>query len=385
MTDALGQSQILPYLTRLSQQDVQIIILSFEKKEKFEKGKIDIEEIISNKNIIWVPLTYTKKPPVVSTLLDIKKGKGQAAKIYQQYKYSIVHCRGYVAALIGLYLKNKFGVKFIFDMRGWWADEKLESGFWSKKIYQPVYQYVKKLEKIFFNKADFIVSLTEAGKREIVRQQLAPEEKIGVIPTCVDFTIFKPFNIETRAAVRTQLNIPQDAKVLIYSGSLGGNYDMGMIMEIFESFSNRFPGSYLLILSKDVLPDNELAALKSKGNIIITNAPFKKVTDYLMAGDAGLIIYKPAFSVIGRSPTKLGEYWASGLPAISLKGIGDLDSLCERYDSGDILLNADLSDIETKIYELSFLDKDQLRINAKNYYDVERGVAFYYNIYNALE
>lgn len=384
LTDALGQSQVLPYLTRLSQRQIKVIIISFEKQEKFEKNRNEIKALIRNFNIEWIPLSYTKNPPVLSTCIDILKGRRLAFKLYRKYKFDIVHCRGYISAIIGLYLQKKFNVKFIFDMRGWWPDEKVEAGSWDKKIYKPVYHYFKDLERSFFKKADFIVSLTEAGKREIVKQQLALPDKVGVIPTCVDFTIFKPYDEAVRNKMREQLLIPNEAKVLLYSGSLGGNYDINTIFQVFKAFTTRFPDSYLLILSKDVLSEKDQASIKSRKNIRIISAPFTKVSDYLMAGDAALIIYKLAFSVIGRSPTKLGEYWATGLPVISLKGIGDLEALYTKYESGGVLLEYDFSDMDEKMRQLSFPDRNQLRANAKDYYDIQRGVNFYYDVYAAL-
>ena len=44
-------------------------------------------------------------------------------------------------------MKRIFGVKFIFDMRGWWVDEKLESGYWESWIYKIIYNLLKWLEK----------------------------------------------------------------------------------------------------------------------------------------------------------------------------------------------------------------------------------------------
>ncbi len=384
LTDALGQSQVLSYLTRLASPEINISIISFEKMEKFEVGKKDIELQLEEKNIEWKPLKYTKNPPIFSTFSDIQKGKRTADHLYKQQPFSIVHCRGYISAIIGIYLKRKYGVKFIFDMRGWWADEKLESGFWSKPIYRPVYRYFKKLEKVFFGKADFVVSLTEAGKKEIIKQRLAQEEKVGVIPTCVDFSLFKPFNEPTRLKIRDELCISPTSKVLLYSGSLGGNYDINYIIKIFDSFSKQFQEAHLMILTKDILSKSEMETLSTNRKISITNSPFKKVSDYLMAGDVGLIIYKPSFSVIGRSPTKLGEYWATGLPVISFKGIGDLEELYNKYESGGVLLSPDLSKIDSEIKSLQFVPKEQLRQSAKLYFDVNRGVSFYKNVYELL-
>src|SRR5215218_153631 len=123
LTDSLGQSQILAYLKRLS-KDNKIVILSFEKPGLFEKDKKFIQKIIDENSLTWVPLIYTKKPPVLSTLRDVRQGLKTSKDLHHQYNFEIVHCRGYIASIIGLNLKKKFGLRFIFDMRGWWADEK---------------------------------------------------------------------------------------------------------------------------------------------------------------------------------------------------------------------------------------------------------------------
>jgi hypothetical protein len=60
MTDALGQSQVLPYLLGLSKKGYNITILSVEKKEVFEKRKNIILEIVQKNNIDWQYIFYTK-------------------------------------------------------------------------------------------------------------------------------------------------------------------------------------------------------------------------------------------------------------------------------------------------------------------------------------
>lgn len=384
MTEALGQSQVLSYLRRMSSDQLRFLILSFEKPQDFEKGKKEVEQLIAGTNIIWKPLPYTKNPPVLSGYWDIEKGKKLALQLCRQYEPQIVHCRGYLSSLIGNYLQRKKGLKFIFDMRGWWPDEKRESGHWQSKIYTPVYRHFKNVERRLFQQADYIVSLTEAGKSEVVRQGAAPAEKVGVIPTCVDFDLFQPFDEQKRQQVRAALKIPEQAKVLLYSGSLGGNYDINVVLKIYEAFQKRFPESYLLLLTKSRLSEADAAKIQADPHIRLASAPFREVSAYLMAGDAGLIIYKSGFSVIGRSPTKLGEYWASGLPVISLQGIGDLDLLYARYPGGGVLLSSDLSDADQKLAQFSFTEKERLRSNAMDYYHIERGARFYMGLYQQL-
>lgn len=386
LTDALGQSQILAYLKRLTGYGNQIVILSYEKKELYEKNKHIIEPIIKKHGLEWVPVPYTKSPPVFSTLYDIWKGKAFCRKIHRRYNFQAVHCRGYIPAILGRYMKKKYGLQFIFDMRAWWADEKIESGYWDKKIYQPVYRYFKKLEVQFFGESDYVVSLTNKGKEEIVSKNFAPAEKIGVIPTCVDFEIFKPFDAAHREQFRKELSIAANEKVFVYSGSLGGNYDPMILVNVFKTFQSLYPESYLLILSKDSYSEDLKQLFVSNGieRVAMYNIPFTAVTNYLLAGDVGFVYYKMSFSTIGRSPTKLGEYWASGLPVISFKGIGDLDAIIAAYPGSGLLLTTDPADWKKEMEGLQFPGKEELRASAKDYFHIDKGVQFYKNVYEHL-
>ena len=149
MTDPLGQSQIIPYLTGLSKAGYQITILSCEKKQPFIKQKNNIKKLLQSNNIKWKPIPYSSYPPVLSTIWDIYKLKRKAIQLNSKTNFDIVHCRSYIASLIGLSLKFRYNIKFIFDMRGFWADERLDGNIWNHKnlIYRYIYKYFKKKEK----------------------------------------------------------------------------------------------------------------------------------------------------------------------------------------------------------------------------------------------
>ena len=386
LTDSLGQSQILAYLKRLSLLGNRVVILSYEKADRLAESGRQVAETINAHHLIWEPLSYTKQPPILSTIKDIRKGLKRSKDLHRVHHFDVVHCRGYIAAIIGKNLKEKFGTKFIFDMRGWWPDEKLESGLWDKKIFKPVYTYFKKLERDFFRSSDYAVSLTYKGKEEIVKQGMAEGEKIGVIPTCVDFDLFQPWDAQVRSKMRASLGITEDEKVFIYSGSVGGNYDPETLIRVFKAFEELHPRSFLLILSKDKLDKVILEMFASAGikRVAIHNVPFGKVSDYLRAGDVGFIYYKITFSTIGRSPTKLGEYWASGLPVISFKNIGDLDTILDTFPGGGVLLPENPSKWVDALRLLKETGKEELRSYARSYFHIDNGVQFYQKIYEML-
>jgi len=250
LTDPLGQSQIIPYLSKLALNDTYIDIISFEKKTVFYKLNNEISNKISQSNIQWRPLFYTKKPPIFSTVFDIYRGYISTKVLFKRNNYDILHCRGYISAIMGLKLKKKYNPKLIFDMRGWWPDEKKESGLWSGKIYNLSYQYFKKKEIQLFQKSDKIISLTYRGKKEIIKNNWTIPSKIGVIPTCVDFENFPEFNEKTRLRVRKELSINNKSNVLVHSGSLGGNYDLKEFSLIFKLFLKFNKNNLILIVTK---------------------------------------------------------------------------------------------------------------------------------------
>lgn len=146
MTDSLGEGQLINYLIGLRTYNYEFDILSFEKPGKFATQKNHIETLLKPHQIGWFPQVFHSKPPVISKVYDKIKLKNQAIKLYKEYRYDLIHCRGYMGAEVGLSLKEMFGVKFLFDMRGFWADEKADGGAWNTKkwFWRKVFEYYKK-------------------------------------------------------------------------------------------------------------------------------------------------------------------------------------------------------------------------------------------------
>jgi glycosyltransferase involved in cell wall biosynthesis len=276
-------------------------------------------------------------------------------------------------------------------MRGWWPDEKKESGEWASPIFRPVYNYFKKKEKGFFRDSDISISLTHAGKDYIVNAGLKQENLVDVIPTCVNFDVFPRFDKRTRTEVRQSLNLPDEAIVMVYSGSLGGNYRTDLLLKCFSYLLRNHPGSYFLFIthsSPDLLEKEIKESGIARDRFKQVKAAYTEVARYLMAGDIGMVIYNKGFSVIGRSPTKLGEYWGCGLKAISAKGIGDLGYLLHKYPAGGVLAESidkdeDLQKAveETLDYTVS---KEELRQFSLDYFDLNKGCASYLKNYRRL-
>ena len=146
MTDPLGQSQVLPYLRGLSKHGYEFHLVSFEKHEKFIKHKRHIQEICDDAGIHWHPQDYALDGGIKKTWRQIRRMRKVVNYLHEKHQFKMTHCRSYISAMIGLELKRKKGVKFLFDMRGFWADERVDGGLWDLKnpIFKRIYNYFKK-------------------------------------------------------------------------------------------------------------------------------------------------------------------------------------------------------------------------------------------------
>ena len=80
--------------------------------------------------ITWAPLAYHKSPSGPATAYDIAVGTLVALWLTLRHRVQLVHARSYVPALIGLLIKRLTGAHLLFDMRGFWADERIDGGLW---------------------------------------------------------------------------------------------------------------------------------------------------------------------------------------------------------------------------------------------------------------
>ena len=389
MTDPLGQSQVLSYLKPLSEY-YSFDLISYEKPGIYEQNRNLIREFIGDANIAWHPLQYHKSPPILSTLIDIRNGWQKIHRLNRQNKIDLVHARGYISAINARRMKRQFGTKLLFDMRGWWADEKKESGLWDGAIYKPVYNYFKKLEKSCFLEADRSISLTYAGRDEIVRLGFDQAERVAVIPTCVNLEIFKAFNEEIRKAKRTELGINENDFVLIYAGALGGYYRTDVILDIFKQLLKLKPNASLILLTR---VDHKMVQKEIQNSgappdrIRVEASEFVDVHKYLVASDLGLIIYDPKYSALGRSPTKMGEYWACGLPVMTMRNVGDLNRIIDKYPGSGVQFEQfEKSEFEKCLQQALWQppDKAKFREYATDYFDVRKGVERYKAVYDEI-
>ena len=389
--DPLGHSQVIPYIKGLSGLGNKITLLSFEKTGMLKnvEARNALRKRLKEDNINWSILKYHKTPSLPATLYDIARGLFRAFVLVRREKIDFIHARSYIPAFIALILKKVQGREFIFDMRGLWADERIDGGIWPKGSW--LYKASKYLEKLLLLNAASIVVLTQRVKGIIENFEYlkAKNPNIDVIPTSVDL---EHFHIHGKD--RSILNsLDVDGKfIMLYLGSLGTWYMLNEMIEFFKVFKERVENSLFLFVVNNGKGDIE-RAMKEKGmtqkDFSIRSSSYNDVPKWISVADASVLFIKPAFSKKASCATKFGESLACGIPVIINSDVGDMDDIVRSNRVGVVIDNFKSGSYrkEGEAFLDLIKDKDlqvRCRNTAQRLLSLEGGVKRFYRVYKNL-
>lgn len=392
----LSQSQVVPYLRGLAAQGIGVTLVSFEERLNDRDEEAVRREALKNAldqfRIDWVPLRYHKRPSLPATAFDVVVGTAVTAYLVLRHGIDVVHVRNHVPALIGLIIKALFGTKLVFDLRGVMAEEYVEAGLWKEGGF--AFRVVKWVEAQALTHADAIVMLTHRIRRALLERSpgfRSSKALVAVIPTCVEVDAYS--RVDRRTA-RAQLNI-RDEPVMVYSGSLGGWYMSSAMVDFFVAAQRLFPRLLFMVLTQSDfdLIQRELAARSlDSGRYRLRRVDHSSIPTHLVAADFGVSFIRPGYSKWSSSPTKIGEYLASGLPVVTGAGIGDVDALVESERVGVIVESLALPDYPGAAAQLAELLREGPRLRercrrvALEQLSLERvGWPSYLQVYESLE
>jgi glycosyltransferase involved in cell wall biosynthesis len=321
--------------------------------------------------IAWRPQAYHKRPRVPATLWDILQGSRVIRQTVRHKKVRIVHCRGDVAMTMVRAARLGDGVRVLYDMRGFFAAERVDSGSWRAGSW--IDRSVRRAERANRVRADAIVMLTDRAREALLREGPLPLHR--VIPTCVDTTRFRP----------RPPNVPPDFG-LAYVGSLGTWY-MAREMAEFSRCSAALLPERPLFLTPDL---GEAARAGIDGTwAAVRSLPAEEVPNWLARARALVCFVRPTFSKSASFPTKVGEAWAAGLPVVVNEGIGDLDALVEQHSAGVVLREFGSASYQAALGRLVLLLRDpavgsRCRGIAETRLSLVEGVRQYLEVYERL-
>jgi hypothetical protein len=387
--EPLGESQVLRYMIKLSKY-FNIVLISFEKKSDWInlERRTFFQKKILTEGIEWVPLMYHKKFTILATLFDVIIGVITCILFIIKYGVKLIHVRSYVPALIGFTLKKLLGTKLIFDMRGFWVDERVDGGLW--KPNGNLYHISKVFEQKLLINSDVIISLTYSAVSEMKKFEYLNKiyKNFKVIPTCTDLKLFCNENYSS-LKLESTLN---PIFTMGYLGSADLWYLFDEVLVCFKILKSIITSSKIYIVNKGnhdfILEKLKQHNIQAK-DFILESLDSEKIPGAIKRMDIGVFFIKPLYSKIASSPTKFAEFLGCGIPCLVNSGIGDLENIVNSRRVGVVINEFDHQTIFKGLKDLLLLKNDiTLRDRCFNaaieIFDINEAVQSYKSIYEKL-
>lgn len=376
MMEPLGASQVLSYLKKLS-FDYEYFLISLEKKNDIKDNTRynELKAEITFAKIHWFPIVY--KSSKIGKIFNFFRFFIKANQISKHYQIKFVHARSYPPAVVAYALKKLRKMKYLFDTRGFAFDERADIGSLNRKHF--VFRFLKRLEKRLYTNASGIVMLSELGKRTILDNQLFQGgnkiKNIEVIPTCTDLNKFV-----------FEKNNNKKPITIGYVGTVTGWYNFDKTLKTYKTISEEID-CRLLIYNKEqyhFIKEKLIQHGIDLKKVKIESVSFSEMPQKLKEIDIALFFIHPFFSKKASAATKLGEFFATGIPVLTNKDVGDHEYYIDQYHTGKIINGSEV-DYKTLINGLlTNKSAQRCRDLAEKYFSLDKGVGKYKSFYEII-
>jgi glycosyltransferase involved in cell wall biosynthesis len=371
--EPLGQSLVLPAVTRLADLGAEITLVTFEKPVDLARPDLmaTIRATLAGHGIRWMALRYHKHPKVPATAFDIVHGCVRGVLARLRRRPDLIHARTFIGGLIGHAMASLLGVRWIYHNEGFYPDEQVDGGVWREG--SRVHRLAKAFEGRMYARADGIVTLSHRARRQV--ECLPAVRRRGtaaiVVPSCV--------NLDPFPANPPAMNARGEGLRLVYIGAIGLRYLFDRAARFAAVAAQELGPLDLRVLSRT--EPGLVESLVEQSGLprdawTLDCVPHSAMPAELATRHAGLFFLTQGLSEQGCSPTKVGEYWASGLPVVTTPNISDTEDIIERERVGVIVRAHSDDDYRRAAHELrALLDDAELprrcRLAAEAHYALE--------------
>ncbi len=377
--DFLGQSQVLKYLSK-SKYSNKILLISFEKKNNlknvYEYKKI--KEIVDISGIDWNICTNSEKVWFISKIFDLFKIIVLIYNSNKKYNIKTVHCRSYLPTFAAYILKFFIKFNLIFDMRGFWVDERYEWSIWSKNKF--FYKVLKFVEYKLIKCADKIIVLCNDAKIELIKNFNVTDKNITIIPTCADE---KQFFTSKEKYWGDTLN-------LCHLGTIKTRYDIDFTLRLFNLLDKKIDSKILFINKgeEDFIKSKCIEYKINRSKYEIRSFNHYEIQNIINKFDYNIFFPKKGYYTKGFFPTKIAESLLSGVPIITNFINKEIDNIFKLNKLGFQIYNLNEKNINELIINIKKYENKKftysLREFAKNNFSLDHASKTYDNIYKSL-
>jgi glycosyltransferase involved in cell wall biosynthesis len=218
-----------------------------------------------------------------------------------------------------------------------------------------------------------------------------PEKLIRTIPTCADYFEFSPEagNVETiPEAIRERL---KGKLVIGLVGSINASYRIAESLSLFDILRKHRPDSHLLCLTRQTANLQTLLLEHGIPDSAYTLATVRHedMPEWLPQMHWGLLLLNTRFSKRGSMPTKLAEFFSSGVRPIQYGCNEEVSDNVRQAGSGIVLDSLSEEDLRAAALSVATTSlESSVTIKAREatrpHFSLEAGIKKYADLFDEL-
>jgi colanic acid biosynthesis glycosyl transferase WcaI len=254
------------------------------------------------------------------------------------------------------------GAKSILHIQDFEVDAAFELGIVKVKWLK---HFVYGVERFLMNRFDKVSTISEAMLEKLNKKSVDPVRQI-FLPNWVDTTSIYP--LETISRYRTELNIPSNKIVALYSGNMGEKQGLEIVIQAAKKLENENI-QFIMCGSGAALERLKILAKELKNILWLPLQPFEHLNEFLNVADIHLLPQQSGVADLVM-PSKLTGMLASGKPIIAT---ADVDTQVEKVvkECGIVVSTGNVMEFVKSIRMLSenVELRENLGIKARTYAD----------------
>ena len=163
--------------------------------------------------------------------------------VARQEKIDLIHSHSpLLNGLPALWAARRLKISMIYEARAFWEDAAVDHGTFEANSFR--YRVSRMLETYLFKRADRVVTICEAMRRELGGRGVLPES-VSVVPNGVNLEEFAPLPKEAELAERLGVN---GGPVFGFVGSFYRYEGLRFLVEAFPKIRSQIPDARLVLI-----------------------------------------------------------------------------------------------------------------------------------------
>jgi len=314
---------------------------------------------LASSGVGWITQQADLVHSIRSSAAAVASMTRAALRIADAQNIELIHARGYQSAGVARVVRLLRGVPYLFDARGCWIEERAKPGDWFSGPKR--YALGKGLERELYTSACAIVALTTLHATDIRAEYPGQNGPIEVIPTCTDYDDFELRRSRPDKPTRSATLSPdlvetlRNKTVIGVVGSLNSSYLVDAALKLTAYATRESRNIRLLVLSRqatEYLRIIETAGIPTE-TVTYAESRHEDIAEWLQWIDWGFLLLPEVAAKRGSMPTKLGEFFATGVRPLAHGCNSEMISWVTRSGSGLVLDQVDDGSLKWAASQLS--------------------------------